>query len=136
MSHAKVREAKAVVEDLQKEGLLEAMPKDLAPYLDEGHKWNLGGRMYNITEIERTYFDMLVYQGTTIFKSAFHMSADMQTYVAAFQQDESLLKVKSEASKLRRLKALETKAGIEYVPDDFWKKGEYTDTLNTIEKTE
>jgi hydroxylamine dehydrogenase len=92
--------------------------------------------MYNITEIERTYFDMLVYQGTTIFKSAFHMSADMQTYVAAFQQDESLLKIKSEASKLRRLKALETKAGIEHVPYDFWKKGEYTDSLNVIEKTE
>ncbi len=64
------------------------------------------------------------------------MSADMQTYVAAFQQDESLLKVKSEASKLRRLKALETKVGIEYVPDEFWKKGEYTDSLNVIEKAE
>jgi hypothetical protein len=135
VSHSKVREAKAVVEDLQKEGLLEAMPKDLAPYLDEGHKWNLGGRMYNVTEIERTYFDMLVYQGTTVFKAAFHMSANMQTYeLGAFKQDESLLKIKSEASKLRRLKALETKAGIEHVPYDFWKKGEYTDSLNVIEE--
>jgi len=137
VSHMKVREAKAVVEDLQKEGFLEAMPKDLAPYLDEGHKWNLGGRMYNITEIERTFFDMLVYQGTTVFKAAFHMSSNMQTYeLGAFKQDESLLKIKSEASKLRRLKALETKAGIEHVPYDFWKKGEYTDSLNVIPKTE
>ncbi len=89
--------------------------------------------MYNITEIERIWFDMLVYQGTTIFKSAFHMSSDMQTYVAAFQQDESLLKIKSEASKLRRIKALEEKAGINHVPYDFWKKGEYTDSLLVID---
>ena len=133
VSFAKVREAKAVVEDLHKDGFLEAMPKDLAPFLDVGHKWNLGGRMYNITEIERIWFDMLVYQGTTIFKSAFHMSADMQTYVAAFQQDESLLKIKSEASKLRRIKALEEKVGINHVPYDFWKKGEYTDSLLVID---
>ncbi|MFQ5965541.1 MAG: multiheme c-type cytochrome [Candidatus Scalinduaceae bacterium] len=133
VSHMKVREAKAVVEDLQKDGFLEAMPKDLAPYLDEGHKWNLGGRMYNITEIERTWFDMLVYQGTTIFKAAFHMSANLQTYeLGAFKQDESLLKVKSEASKLRRIRALEKKVGIKYVPHDFWKKGEYTDKLIII----
>ncbi len=89
--------------------------------------------MYNITEIERIWFDMLVYQGTTVFKSAFHMSADMQTYVAAFQQDESLLKIKSEASKLRRIKALEEKVGINHVPYDFWKKGEYTDSLLVID---
>ncbi len=51
--------------------------------------------MYNITEIERTYFDMLVYQGTTVFKAAFHMSSNMQTYeLGAFKQDESLLKIK------------------------------------------
>ena len=135
VSFAKVREAKAVVEDLHKDGFLEAMPKDLAPFLDVGHKWNLGGRMYNITEIERIWFDMLVYQGTTIFKSAFHMSSDMQTYVAAFQQDESLLKVKSEASKLRRIKALEEKVGIKHVPYDFWKKGEYTDSLLVIDSS-
>jgi uncharacterized protein with GYD domain len=61
------------------------------------------------------------------------MSADMQTYVAAFQQDESLLKIKSEASKLRRIKALEEKVGIKYVPYDFWKKGEYTDSLLVID---
>ena len=91
--------------------------------------------MYNITEIERIWFDMLVYQGTTVFKSAFHMSADMQTYVAAFQQDESLLKVKSEASKLRRIKALEEKVGIKHVPYDFWKKGEYTDSLLVIDSS-
>ncbi len=95
--------------------------------------------MYNITEIERIWFDMLVYQGTTIFKAAFHMSADMATYVAAFQQDESLLKIKSEASKLRRIRALEDKVGINHVPYDFWKKGEYTDSLlviDSLEKTE
>jgi hydroxylamine dehydrogenase len=136
VSHMKAREAKAVIEDLHKDGFLEAMPKDLAPFLDEGHKWNLGGRMYNITAIERHYFDMLVYEGTTIFKAAFHMSADMATYVAAFRQDEYLLKVKSEASKLRRIKALEEKAGINHVPYDFWKKGEYTDSLLVIDSSD
>ncbi len=91
--------------------------------------------MYNITEIERTWFDMLVYQGTTIFKAAFHMSANLQTYeLGAFMQDESLVKIKSEASKLRRIRALEAKAGIDHVPYDFWKKGEYTDTLLVIDK--
>ena len=64
------------------------------------------------------------------------MSADMATYVAAFRQDEYLLKVKSEASKLRRLKALEEKADIKHVPYDFWKKGEYTDSLTVIDSSD
>ena len=62
------------------------------------------------------------------------MSANLQTYeLGAFKQDESLVKIKSEASKLRRLKALEEKAGIKHVPYDFWKKGEYTDSLLIID---
>ncbi len=63
------------------------------------------------------------------------MSANLQTYeLGAFMQDESLVKIKSEASKLRRIRALEAKAGIDHVPYDFWKKGEYTDTLLVIDK--
>ncbi len=134
VSHTKVREAKAIIEDLHKDGLLDAMPDDLAPYLDEGHKWNLGGRMYNVTAIEREFFDMVVYHGTTIFKAAFHMSANFQTYeLGAFKQDQSLAKIKSEASKLRRLKALEDKVGIKYESYDFWKVGEYTNSLKVIQ---
>ena len=49
------------------------------------------------------------------------------------KQDESVAKIKSEASKLRRLGAIEKQLGIEYTPSDFWKQGEYLDILTVIE---
>ena len=135
ISHKKVREAKKVIDDLYADGLLDAMPKDLAPFLDQGHAWALGSRMHNVTAIEREFFDLVVFHTTTTFKAAFHMSPDVSTVKSgAFKADESLAKIKSEASKLRRLAALEKAAGIKYVPDDFWKEGEYLDTLTVIEE--
>ncbi|MGR3179358.1 MAG: multiheme c-type cytochrome [Candidatus Anammoxibacter sp.] len=137
ISHKKVREAKKVIEDLYNEELLEPMPKDLAPFLDQGHKWALGSRMHNVPVIEREFFDLVVFYTTTVFKGVFHMSPEYSTVKnGAFAQDASVAKIKSEASKLRRLAALEEKAGIKFVPEDFWKKGEYLDTLVVIDGNE
>ena len=40
------------------------------------------------------------------------------------------------ASKFRRLARLEEKAGINYIPYDFWSQGEYTDLLKGKKRTE
>lgn len=136
ISHKKVREAKAVIDDLHSEGLLEPMPKDLAPYLDQGHKWALGSRMHNVPAIEREFFDLVVFYTTTVFKGAYHMSPDYATVLAgAFEQDASVAKIKSEASKMRRLSALEKASGIEWIPENYWKKGEYLDELVIIDES-
>jgi len=50
--------------------------------------------------------------------------------------DSTLVEIKSEASKLRRLATLEKKAGINHVPYDFWSQGEYTDLLKGKERKE
>lgn len=137
ISHKKVREAKKVIEDLHKDELLEPMPRDLAPFLDQGHKWALGSRMHNVPVIEREFFDLVVFYTTTVFKAVYHMSPDYSTVkYGAFEQDASVAKIKSEASKLRRLAALEEKVGIKFVPEEFWKKGEYLDTLVVIDGEE
>ena len=79
ISHKKVREAKSVIDGLYKDKLLDAMPKDLAPFLDQGHSWAPGSRMHNVTAIEREFFDLTVFHTPTVFKAVFHVSPDMAT---------------------------------------------------------
>ncbi|MCB7130167.1 MAG: hydroxylamine oxidoreductase, partial [Candidatus Brocadiales bacterium] len=47
-----------------------------------------------------------------------------------------LIQIKAEASRLKRFKALEEKAGIEFTPQGFWKHGEYTDKLSGWKRKE
>ena len=44
--------------------------------------------------------------------------------------DRWLVRIKSEATKIRRLAALEKKVGITWVPEDYWKHGEWLDELS------
>ncbi len=141
VSFAKVREAFKIVIDLQKEGLLDPMPEGLAPdWL--GHKTfsllpNGKERFYNVSKIEKMALEMMAYHSTAVYKSAAHFSMNDISYnLGAFPMDSTLVEIKSEASKLRRLATLEKKAGINHVPYDFWSQGEYTDLLKGKERKE
>jgi hydroxylamine dehydrogenase len=54
----------------------------------------------------------------------------------AFEQDRMLVQIKAEASRLKRFKALEAAAGVEYKPQPFWQHGEYTDLLSGWKRKE
>ncbi|BBO15736.1 hydroxylamine oxidoreductase-like protein [Candidatus Brocadia pituitae] len=133
VSFTKWREAMKIVVDLYNEGLLDPMPNDLAPDYAGHYTFSLlggEGRMYNVSDIERTSFEMLVYITNSVYKAMAHGAMYGATYgKGAFLQDRWLIQVKAEASRLRRIKAIENKVGIQHKAYDFWKHGEYTDLL-------
>ena len=133
VSFAKWREAMKIVADLYNDGMLDPMPNDLAPDYAGHYTFSLlggEGRMFNVSDVERTSFEMLVYITNAIYKAMAHGAMYGATYgKGAFLQDRWLVQIKGEASRLRRIKALEDKVGIQHKAYDFWKHGEYTDLL-------
>ncbi|MCC7211378.1 MAG: hydroxylamine oxidoreductase [Candidatus Brocadia sp.] len=133
VSFTKWREAMKIVVDLYNEGMLDPMPNDLAPDYAGHYTFSLlggEGRMYNVSDIERTSFEMLVYITNSVYKAMAHGAMYGATYgKGAFLQDRWLIQIKGEASRLRRIKALENQVGIQHKAYDFWKHGEYTDLL-------
>lgn len=134
VSFTKWREAMKIVVDLYNDGLLDPMPNDLAPDYAGHYTFSLlpGGeaRMFNVSDIERTSFEMLVYITNAVYKAMAHGAMYGATYgKGAFLQDRWLVQIKNEASRLRRIKAIEDKVGIKHKAYDFWKHGEYTDLL-------
>ncbi len=134
VSFTKWREAMAIVTDLYQDGLLDPMPKDLAPDWAGHYTFSLfpggEGRMFNVSEVERISFEMLVYITNAVYKASAHFAWYNATYgLGAFCQDRWLIQVKAEASRLRRFAEIEKKLGIQHTAYDFWKHGEYTDLL-------
>lgn len=133
VSFTKWREAMKIVVDLYNDGMLDPMPSDLAPDYAGHYTFSLlggEGRMYNVSDVERTAFEMLVYITNAVYKAMAHGAMYGATYgKGAFLQDRWLVQIKAEASRLRRLKALEDQVGIQHKAYDFWKHGEYTDLL-------
>ena len=145
----KYRETFKVAEDLVKDGVADPMPKDLCPDWAGQHVWSLkigayhddpafGGkagesgefRMSNCTDIERLCFESVGYFQTYIMKGMAHGSWNDATYSdGSFGMDRWLVNVKQDASQARRLVALEKKVGITWVPESFWKTGEWLDQL-------
>lgn len=133
VSFKKVREARKILDDLYKDGIMEPMPQALAPGWTGGHAAAFGGMNYNVPAIERLFYEMVAYATTNTFKGAAHSSGGSATYTfGAFEADKYLAAIKSEAEKMRRLNRIEKKSGTPYAPSDFWKQGEYTDTLKVI----
>src|SRR3989338_633667 len=134
VSFTKYREAVSIVADLYQEGLIDPMPKDLAPDWTGHYTFSFfpGGeaRMHNTSDIERMNFELLVYVTNAVYKAVAHFAWYNATYgLGAFKQNRLLTEIKAEASRLRRLAAVEKKLGINHEPDEFWRHGEYTDLL-------
>ncbi|MGQ3685988.1 MAG: multiheme c-type cytochrome [Candidatus Loosdrechtia sp.] len=133
VSFTKWREAMKIVMDLYNEGLLDPMPGDLAPDWTGHYTFSLlpegESRMYNVSDIERISCEMLFSITNKVYKAMAHGAMQGAAGNGPFLQDRWLVQVKSEASKLRRIKALEDRLGVKHSAYDFWKYGEYTDLL-------
>ena len=131
LSFTKYREAMALVVELYKDGVLDPMPADLAPDWMGGHNFSLlpGGavRKYNISEIERLTYELLVDITDAIYKAKAHGAVYSPIYgYWEWAQDRWLVQIKAEASRLKRFAEIEKKLGIKHTAYTFWKQGEYT----------
>jgi hydroxylamine dehydrogenase len=68
---------------------------------------------------------------TYIFKGMAHGSWNDATYCdGSFGMDRWLVKAKAAAEQARRFTAIEKKVGINWVPQEFWRHGDWLDQLS------
>ncbi len=81
---------------------------------------------YNVSPIERDYFEMWYFDNLAAYKGAAHGDAKFvrKGHVA---MDAALKNIRDKADALRALSAAEKAAGINAPAETFWKQGEYTD---------
>ena len=132
LSFTKYREAMAIVVDLLNDGLLDPMPQDLAPDWRGRHTFSLlpdgHNRKYNVSEIERLTYELLVDITDAIYKAKAHGAVYSPIYgYWEWAQDRWLIKIKAEASRLQRFSEIEKRLGIRHEASSFWSHGEYTD---------
>ncbi|VAX13900.1 hypothetical protein MNBD_GAMMA24-376 [hydrothermal vent metagenome] len=81
---------------------------------------------YNISPIERDYFNMWYFDNLGAYKGAAHGDAEFVRKGHA-AMDSALENIRRNANVLRTLSETEKKVGIKPEADAFWKHGEYTD---------
>jgi hydroxylamine dehydrogenase len=135
LSFAKYREAVSIVMSLYKSDMLDPMPGDLVPDSGGHNVFSLlpgSGEMrkYNVSNIERLTYEMLVDIVGAIYKAKSHNAYYSPVYgYWEWAQDRWLIQIKDEAGKLKRFSEIEEKLGIRHTASSFWKHGEYTDML-------
>ncbi len=81
---------------------------------------------YNVSPIERDYFEMWYFENLSAYKGSAH--GDIKRTVISHQlMDQSLLRLKKNAEKYRQLNAKEKREGIIPQVHAHWNSGEYTD---------
>src|SRR3989337_1654967 len=135
LSFTKYREAMGILMALYADNLIDPMPIDLAPDSRGHNVFSLMPgkgemRKYNVSNIERLTYEMLVDIIGAIFKEKAHNTYYSPIYgYWEWAQDRWLIQIKDEASKLKRFAEIEEKLGIKHTAYSFWKHGEYTDML-------
>ncbi|MDT8387813.1 MAG: multiheme c-type cytochrome [Thiogranum sp.] len=135
---SKLGDAEAVLKTLRADDLLYPAAGERAPYpndwLDSIHpRARIGffegqaSAFYNVSPIERDYFEMWYFDNLGAYKGAAHGDAGfVQRGHAAM--DQSLAAIKDQAASLRRLNEMEQQRGVQRpAPTELWKSGEYTE---------
>lgn len=81
---------------------------------------------YNVSPIERDYFEMWYFDNLAAYKGAAHGDAEF-VRKGHEAMDAALEKIRRNAAVLQSLSEAEKEAGIKSQADAFWKQGEYTD---------
>ena len=102
-------EARAIIQALYDQKLLDPMPEDRPPNPVTGHALELGGQqLYEDTsEIEQAFFRLFKFYHPTTFKGAYHNSPDYTHWKGIVFMKMELDKIRSEAGKLRKLAKIE-----------------------------
>ena len=101
---ALVAEGRAILVGLDREGLLNPMPRDRPAHPVAGHTMVLGGQQTyeNTSEIEQAFFRLYKFYHAKTYKSAYHHSPDYTHWKGLVFMKMELDKIRSEARRLRR----------------------------------
>ncbi len=107
-SSSVVAEAQAVVEELQRDGLLLPPPSDRPPHPLFGKSFVIGPHMLyeNLSSVESQFFRLKQFYALTAFKGAFHQNPDYAHWYGNAPMKLALSEIKSEAALLRRIDTL------------------------------
>ena len=130
----KLYKAEAVLKDLRSEELLRPAADERPPY-PMGSLWQRerigffegqASAFYNVSAIERDYFEMWYFENLGAYKSAAHGSmAGIKS--GHDKMAASLDRIETKAKELRNLFEAEQKGEIAPAPSELWMKGAYTD---------
>ncbi|MEJ1354618.1 MAG: multiheme c-type cytochrome [Candidatus Sedimenticola sp. (ex Thyasira tokunagai)] len=134
----KLYEAEGILKDLRSDSLLSPAAGERPPYpmdwLDTlwpreriGFFEGQASAFYNVSAIERDYFEMWYFENLGAYKSAAHGNrAGVES--GHRKMDASLSRIEIKAGELRRLHEAEQKRETTSQPlDELWKQGAYTD---------
>ncbi len=133
----KLYAAESVLKDLRSEGQLFPSAKQRPPYPGDtedafiqreriGFFEGQASAFYNVSPIERDYFNMWYFDNLGAYKGAAHGDAEFVRKGHA-AMDSALKNIRRNADVLRTLSEAEKQAGIKPKAEVFWKQGEYTD---------
>lgn len=130
-------DAEKVLKSLRGDGLLFPPAGQRPPYATDwldtvwpreriGFYEGQASAFYNVSRIERDYFEMWYFDNLGAYKAAAH-GADASVDEGHERLQRSLENIRQEAIKLRELGAAEEQAGKRYDPRSLWLNGPYTD---------
>jgi hypothetical protein len=100
---ALIAEAAYLIRDLNRDGLLDPMPKERPPHPKAGHALVLGGdQLYSDTSlVEQLFFEMIKFHHAATFKGAYHFSPDHTHWFGWAKLQASLTRIRAESRRLR-----------------------------------
>jgi len=103
-----VAEAQAIVEGLQREGLLSPAPAERPPHPLAGSKFVIGPHMLyeDLSSVESLFFKLKQFYALITYKGAYHQNPDYAHWYGNAPMKLTLSEIKSEAALLRQVQAL------------------------------
>lgn len=131
----KLYRAEAILKDLRSDELLQPSVNERPPY-PMGSLWprerigffeGQASAFYNVSAIERDYFEMWYFDNLGAYKSAAHGN-QAGVEEGHLKMADSLDRIETKAGELRNLAGAERKAETTFEPThELWMKGAYTD---------
>jgi len=118
-STAMVEQAAEIIRELHDEGLLDPMPDERPPHPLRGNELVLDQQILfeDVSHIERLYFKMKKFDLAKTLVGGYHQNPDYTHWYGNAELKMDLVDIRAEASRLRRLAALEKGRGTARTPD-------------------
>ena len=134
---AKLYAAEDILKELRSDSLIYPSATQRPPYPNEeansfwqreriGFFEGQASAFYNVSPIERDYFEMWYFDNLSAYKAAAH--GDSERVIKSHEaMDQDLKNITHKAEMLRQRAEADQKAGIQSKPSDIWIRGEYTE---------
>lgn len=118
-SKAIVDEARAIIEALDREGLLQPAPQKRPPHPLSGPVLELGPHMLyqDLSRVEAVFFRLKKYDYVTSYKGVFHQNPDYAHWLGHASLKLALSEIQSDAALLRAVDRVAKQMGLMAIPD-------------------